>query len=161
MENEIRCSIELRQTEGKQHLFGILMPYNTEAKDRREVFEPGSLSWPEDGVILHRQHSRQAPIMRVFPIVEGNEVRIDQSLPDTSAGRDAAAEIRSGLFKGLSVEFRAVREAIVSGVRRISSARLVGAGLVDSPAYPGATVEARALAAQRATDRRHIQEFPL
>ena len=89
--NEIRCEIRLAEDEGKPRIVGTLMPYGTEARDRREVFEAGSLTWPEDGVILHRQHERAQPIMRVLPIVEGNEVRIDQSLPDTSAGRDAAA----------------------------------------------------------------------
>ena len=146
--DEIRCSIKIEDRAEGVRLIGVLMPYNTEARDRREVFETGSLTWPEDGVILHRQHERAQPIMRVLPIVEGNEVRIDQSLPDTSAGRDAAAEIRSGLFKGLSVEFTSTRESFVAGVRRIAKATLRGAGLVDSGAYESATVEARAKAVE-------------
>ena len=160
MENEIRCEIRLAEDEGKPRIVGTLMPYGQRARDRAEVFEVNSLSWPEDGVILHRQHERAQPIMRVLPIVEGNEVRIDQSLPDTSAGRDAAAEIRSGLFKGLSVEFTSTRESFVAGVRRIAKATLRGAGLVDSGAYEAATVEARAKAARRASDR-HTREFML
>ena len=143
--DEIRCKIELRESEGKpSRLVGVLMPYNTEARDRREVFEVGSLSWPADGVTLRRQHDRQSPIMQVLPVVEGNEVRIDQQLPETQAGREAAIEIRQGLFKGLSVEFRATAQTIVLGVRRISAALLVGAGLVDVPSFSQATVEARA-----------------
>ena len=122
------------------------MPYDTEARDRREVFEPGSLTWDPDGVILHRQHARSQPIMRVLPVADGKELRIDQPLPETQAGREAALEIRQGLFKGLSVEFRAVKQTIVLGVRRISKAVLTGAGLVDSPAHEAATVEARAKA---------------
>ena len=159
--DEIRCSIEVREAEGKPaRLVGVLMPYNTEARDRREVFEPGSLSWPDSGIVVNRQHTRSNPIMRVVPIVEGNEVRIDAPLPDTSAGRDALAEIRSGLFKGLSVEFRTVRQSIVAGVRRISEAILSGAALCDDPAYSGAVVEARELAVQQASDRR-TREFLL
>ena len=95
------------------------------------------------GIVLNRQHSRKSPIMRVTPTVEGNEVRIDAPLPDSTAGRDAAVEVRSGLMTGLSIEFRATAETFVSGVRRITAAILGGVGLVDSPAY-GTSVEVRA-----------------
>ena len=141
--DEIRCAIQLRAVEGVNRLVGVLLPYDTEARDRREVFERGSLSWPADGVTLRRQHDRQAPIMQVLPVVEDNEVRIDQPFPETQAGREAALEIRQGLFKGLSVEFRVTAQSIGGGVRRISAALLVGAGLVDEPSYASATVEAR------------------
>ena len=94
------------------------MPYGKRASDRPELFETGSLKWPEDGIVLNRQHSRKSPIMRVIPTVEGDEVRIDQRLPDTQAGRDAAAEIRQGLFRGLSVEFVvAPRIAFLTAIR--------------------------------------------
>ena len=145
--DEIRCEIRLAEAEGKPpRLVGILLPFGQVAKDRPELFEPGSLTWPTDGVVLNRQHQRSAPIMRVLPVVEGDELRIDQPLPDTQAGREAALEIRQGLFKGLSVEFRATAQTITSGIRRITAAVLTGAGLVDSPAYEAATVEARAKA---------------
>ena len=127
--DEIRMAVEIREDEdrlGPGRLFGVLMKYNTRAKDRDELFLPGSLSWPDSGVVLNRQHSRQSPIMRVIPIVEGDEIRIDQPLIDTSAGRDCAVEIRSGLMAGLSVEFRATAQNIVNGVRRIGAAVLTG-----------------------------------
>ena len=144
--DEFRFAIKIEDRADKPRLTGILMAYNTEARDRRELFLPDSLSWPAGGVTLNRQHERRQPIMRVVPIVEGNEVRIDQSLPDTTAGRDALAEIKSGLFRGLSIEFRAIKENFVHGVRQISAATLIGAGLVDSPSYGESVVEARALA---------------
>ena len=93
------------------------------------------------------------------PVVEGNDVRIDQPFPETQAGREAALEIRQGLFKGLSVEFRSIKENIIGGVRRIREAVLVGAGLVDSPAYAAAvvTAEARAKAEAKAKwERREV-----
>ena len=71
---------------------------------------------------------RGAPIMRVIPELRGDELVIDQPLPDTQAGRDAAVEVRSGLMRGLSVEFKAIRASVVSGVRRIASATLVAGG---------------------------------
>ena len=119
------------------------MKYNTRASDRPELFEDGALKWPED-IVLNRQHSRKSPIMRVKPIVVGDEVRIDQRLPDTQSGRDAAVEIRQGLFKGLSVEFKSLKESVGGGIRRISSAMLRGIALVDSPSYSAAAVEVRA-----------------
>ena len=81
--------------------------------------------------------------MRVVPEVRAGAVVIDAPLPDTSAGRDAAREIRDGLFTGLSVEFRSTGERYVGGVRRIRSALLNGAGLVDEPSYTGSRVEVR------------------
>ena len=75
--------------------------------------------------------------------MHGAALVIDTALPDTVAGRDAAAEIRDGLFRGLSVEFRAERERMAGGVRRIERGQLVGAGLVDTPSYRGSRVEIR------------------
>ena len=139
---ELRAADESRP--GPGHLFGTLLTYGERAADRPEVFEPGSLTWPADGVVLRRQHVRAAPIARVVPEVRGDKVVFDQALPDTAAGRDAAAEVRAGLFRGLSVEFHADREQRdAGGVRRILAGRLVGAGLVDSPSYAGSHVEVR------------------
>ena len=144
--SEIRCKVELREDAGRSspgRLVGTLLTYGERAGDRPEMFEKGALTWPAGGVVLRRQHERGQPILRFTPELRGDAVVVDEPLPDTSAGRDAAAEIRSGLFRGLSVEFKALRDAVVGGVRRIASAELVGAGLVDDPAYPGAAVAVR------------------
>ena len=161
--DEIRCSIKIEQrAEGEPaRLVGVLMPYGTQAKDRSEIFAPGSLTWEPDGVILRRQHDRSQPIMRVIPIIEGTDVRIDQPLPETQAGREAALEIRQGLLRGLSVEFQSVRQSVVGGIRRISEALLVGAGLVDEPSYQSATVEARERALRDREWERWQQEMIL
>ena len=57
--------------------------------------------------------------------------------------------VRNGTLRGLSVEFLSERETQRRGVRVIQRARLVGAGLVDSPSYAGARVEARGKKARR------------
>ena len=111
---------------------------------RAEVFEQGALSWPDGGIVLNRQHQRGSPIMRVIPSVVGQAVVIDAPLPDTSAGRDTAAEVRAGVFSGLSVEFKATKERFEGGVRRIGAAMLRAAAVVDSPSYAGSAVEVRA-----------------
>ena len=149
--DEIRFAIEVRADESRQgpgRIVGRLIRYGEQAQDRRELFEKDSLEWPEGGVILNRQHTRQSPILRFAPTVDGDEVRIDTALPDTTAGRDAASEIRSGLLRGLSIEFRSLKERVSGGVRRIQKAMLTGAGLVDSPSYQSA-VELR-------SKRRHV-----
>ena len=151
--DEIRLKVELRADEGRLgpgRLFGVVMKYNTRASDRPELFETGALKWPDgSGIVLNRQHSRQTPIMRVKPIVVGDEVRIDQPLPDSQAGRDAATEIRQGLFQGLSIEFQSLKETMSGGIRRISSAMLRAVALVDSPSYSAAAVEVRAKPRQK------------
>ena len=146
MKSEIRCKLEIREDDTRTspgRLVGTLLTYGERASDRPELFEAGALTWPTDGIVINRQHVRGAPIMRAVPELRGNELVIDQPLPDTVAGRDAAVEIRSGLFRGLSVEFSATRQSIVSGVRRIREAVLGAAGLVDDPSYSGSLVEVR------------------
>ena len=124
-------------------LQGVLLPYGERASDRPEVFEAGALHWPDDGILVREMHDRKRPIVRVVPEVRDNEVVIDTPLPDTTAGRDAAANVRGGVLRGLSVEFRAERQRFDNGLRRIARALLVGAGLVDEGAYAGAIVEVR------------------
>ena len=151
MNDEIRCAIECREDEtrrGPGRLVGRILTYGERATDRQELFEPGALTWPADGVVLNRQHSRSTPIMRVLPTRVGNELRIDQPLPDTTAGRDAATEIRDGLLRGLSVSFQAGHQSFARGVRRIQSATMTAIGLVDDPSYD-APVEVRARVHER------------
>ena len=146
MADEIRCRIELRADDSMAspgRLVGTLLTYGERAGDRPEVFEAGALEWSADGIVVRRQHNRAAPIMRVVPEVRGREVVIDAPLPDTTAGRDAAREVRGGLLSGLSVEFRAAVSGWRSGVRSIKRAILSGAGLVDDPSYAGSRVEVR------------------
>ena len=126
-----------RQSPGR--IVGILITYETRARDRAEVFATGALTWPDEGIVLNVQHDRAQPIMRVVPEVRSENntaaVFIDAPLPDTSRGRDAAVMIRNGTMRGLSVEFRSLQEKRVAGVRRITAAKLGGAGLVDDPSH--------------------------
>ena len=158
--DEIRCSIKIEdRAEGQPRLIGTLMNYGERARDRPETFLPGSLKW-EGPLILNRQHSRQNPILKFTPIESEGRVSIDVEVPSTVAGLDALAEVRSGLFESLSIEFKSIKEDFVGGCRRITSALLTGAALCDAGAYAGSVVEARALAERRASDR-HVREFML
>ena len=148
--DELRCAIELREDEERAspgRLYGVLLRYNERAGDRPEVFEDGALTWPDGpdgGIVINEQHNRQAPIMRVIPEDRDGAVVIDAQLPDTTRGRDAAVMIRNGTLRGLSIEFRAMKERNAGGVRSIAAARLTAAGLVDDPSYGGSRVEVRA-----------------
>ena len=95
------------------------------------------------------QHDRTRPIVRAIPFLDDNEVRIDTPLPNTTAGRDAAVNVREGILTGLSVEFskQGVVASYVDGVREIRQATLVAAGLVDSGSYSSSTVSVRQSAA--------------
>ena len=150
MKSEIRCKLEIREDDTLQspgRLVGTLLTYGERASDRPELFERGAFDLDaikaSGGIVVNRQHSRANPILRVTPELRGDELVIDQALPDTQAGRDAAVEIRDGLMRGLSVEFKALRARMVNGVRRIAAATLVAGGLVDDPSYSGSTVEVR------------------
>ena len=148
---EIRCAIELRQDDDRQspgRIFGTLITYEKRAADRPELFADGSLSWPEGGVVLNVQHDRQQPVMRFTPEVRGKLVVVDAPLPDTSRGRDVATMIRNGTMTGLSIEFRSQDEGQRAGLREVRKAALVGAALVDTPAYAG-SLEMRHGGAQR------------
>ena len=143
--DEIRCAFELREGDSRSpgRITGVLLRYGEQARRSPELFEAGSLRWAANGIVLNRQHDRKAPIMRVVPVVKDGAVMIDAPLPDTRAGRDTAEEVRSGLFRGLSIEFRAIKQTYEGRLRRIHEAILGGAGLVDSPYYAGSGVEVR------------------
>ena len=138
--------IEIRQDETRQSpgvLTGTLMTYETRARDRAEMFRTGAFRWPVDGFNVNAQHNRQAAIVRVTPFVEDGAVKISAPLPNTTAGRDAAENIRTGVWTGLSVEFQAELEKREGGMRRIEKAFLAGAALVDTPSYGDSLVEVR------------------
>ena len=147
MSDTIACEVRFTEDETRQspgRLTGVLMPYGAKADGRQEVFELGALTWPDDGVLVRRMHQRSSPIVKVIPFLDGNDLRIDAPLLNSTAGRDCAEELRSGLLKGLSVEFTATKETRRNGLRVIQKATLGGAGLVDFPAYSGAKAELRA-----------------
>ena len=159
--SEIRCALELREDGATRapRLYARLLAYGQEITHQRgkERFESRSLSWDESGIVLYRTHDGEAnaatrkPVMITVPRQTDEAALIDAEIPDTPTGRKLVQEIRNGTWKGLSVEFRAVGEAVVDGVRSIQKALLTGAAFVRDPAYSTATVEVR---------RRHAVYMP-
>ena len=153
----IRCAVELRdggETSPGQ-LVGVLMRYGSPGVHGREVFAPGALRWPANGIRIDLDHasspsrgSVQPPIMRAVPFLsaDGAEVRIDAPLPDTQAARDLAVLMRADppCYAGMSVEFNALRSGYAGGRRVIQDALLKGAGLTsDGPSYADTSIEVR------------------
>ena len=80
-------------------------------------------------------------------LVDGDaSLELTAELPPIPAADRALDEIRTGKAVGLSVEFRAVKESRVDGVRVIEEAELSGVAIVARPSYQGSRVEARAKA---------------
>ena len=125
--DEIRCSIECREDEARRgpgRLVGRILTYGERATDRPELFRARGAELAQmTAIVLNRQHARGAPIMRVLPTLVGDELRIDQALPDTSLlARDAATEIRGGLMRE-SVGVVSGWQTVVCGRRAPVSSR--------------------------------------
>ena len=149
----MKDKIERRFAEGVtvkgRTLTGVAMRYGEVAtiKGRRERFQPGAFGAPLPDVVLNFHHERSRPLTRTgagLKLSDGADaLELRAKLPNTRDADDAIELVRQGVLRGLSVEFRATRERRDGGVRVIERAVLLGVGLVDTPAYPGATVEAR------------------
>ena len=108
---------ETRASPGR--LQGTLLKYGAKASDRNETFLPGSLSWPPEGILLREMHRRDSPIARVLPFEQDGEIRIDAQLPNsTQRGRDAAENIRQGVYGLVVSRVRGHRSSAGVGGRR-------------------------------------------
>ena len=160
--------IERRFSEGVtadgRTLAGTVIPYGSEGKigNTRERFEPGAFGDVSGSdVILNRQHQRHLPLARSgggLTLTDSTAaLAMSAELPETRDCEDTIALVRAGVLKGLSVEFRAVRERRDKGVRVIEKATLVGIAVVDRPAYADAAVQARETDAPGAGGRPQYQ----
>ena len=140
----VRLTVEVRE-EGNE-LHGVLVQEGRAASGgRSELFAPGSISWPADGVGILTEH-RGEPETRAFPHRDALG-RINVRAQATAAIKDAIAAGK----KFMSVEFRALEERTTkAGVREILSAYVAAAALVASPEYDVTAAEVR----ERGTRRR-------
>ena len=141
-----RRAVEFRQT-APGIIEGIVIPYgsgSTIAGLFSETFEPGSVRY--GSVIANRQHDRARPLARLgFGLAledAPGALRARIELPDTAEGRDTRALVETGVLRGLSAEFQAVREDWPSPTERvIREAELHGIAVVDDPAHSGAVID--------------------
>ena len=149
MTTELRFS-ELRAAAEGRTLSGNVVVYREVSTGLpwREQIEPGAFQ-PLGDVRLNLQHQRTVLLARTggggLVLEDGPDaLRMRAELPETTAASDTLALVRAGVLRGLSVEMHPRQERQVSGVRSISKARLSGLSVVDSGAWDGARVEARA-----------------
>ncbi len=146
METERRLAqIEVR-AEGRK-LTGTVMHFGDVSPSHRERFEPGSLRMA-DVVHLDLYHDPERAVAWLpdggLELREENDVlMLAAELPPIPAANRALEEIRTGKTNGLSVEFRAMKETRVNGIRVIHEATLSGVGIVEHPSYAASKVEAR------------------
>ncbi len=142
------CELRFDEHRG---LRGIAMPYGTVAalpwgQERFEPFAFGDLA--DADLILNVFHDRGRPVARTrgggLTFADTSDaLRVEALLPETRAADEALSEVRAGLLRGFSVEFRALEERQQGHLRIVQRAILTDLGLVDRPAYEGATVHAR------------------
>ena len=144
MEQLERRSFEFRAG-GDGAIEGTVIPYGQSARigDFTEKFLAGSINFSD--VIANRQHQRSAPLARTngggLTLTDSaSALRARIELPDTADGRDTRELVKRGILRGLSAEFRAIRDTWEASERTIQEAVLSGLAVVDSGAYAGATL---------------------
>ena len=142
----MKHSFEVREEGGE--LRGVILQEGRAASGgRAEIFAPGSVSWPADGVGILVKHGGK-PEIRAFPHRD--------SLGKINVRAKATDAIRSALASGkkwMSVEFRSLEERTTkAGVREILRAYVDAAALVDKPEYDSTAAEVR----ERARRKRRL-----
>ena len=134
---EYRSGLEFRIT--GRRLEGIALRYGEPARDRDELFLPGSLAPVPASVPLNLQHDQSLQVGRARLEDGPAALRMNCELhPDSGAW----SLVQRGALGGLSIEFRARQERLDGSTRVLEAAELVGLALVDSGAY-ATEVEAR------------------
>ena len=133
----------------------------------KEKFEPGAFGpVVHADVILNSQHDRQTPLARTggggLTLSDSPSALIIRAdLPDTQAANDVLELVRKKVLRGLSIEFKATQERNENDLRIIERADLSGCAVVDSGAYPGSSVDARARKKRKRSGRTVRAEIPV
>ena len=139
MAERIGFEVEVRDSDSGPQLHGTMLQEGRAASGgRAEVFAPGSVSWPSEGVGILTDHL-------VDPETWAHPVR----QPDgrLTIRTRATAAIRKAVEAGrryMSVEFVPLEERRTKGgVREVLRAFVTAAALVDSPEYDTTAAEVR------------------
>ena len=132
-----RIAVEVREKKGE--LRGVILQEGRAASGgRAEVFAPGSVTWPADGVAIRAEHLGATEIRAMPRRDKSGRIRVRAKATD-----GIRAAIRGGK-RYMSVEFRALSERTTAGgVREVLRALVEGAALVDSPEYDSTLAEVR------------------
>ncbi len=140
MSERLTFAVECRSSEDGPMLHGVILQEGRAAAGgRAEVFAPGALVWPNDGIGILTEH-RGAVEARAVPTREPNgEIRIS-----TPATPMIVRAVDQDGKRHMSVEFHTVREnRTAAGVREIERALVDAAALVRSPEYSQTSAEVR------------------
>ena len=152
---------ELREAD-KGLLSGRAITYGEVAQigpGLREKFVAGAFGdLRQVDICLNFGHVRSRPLARTggggLRLIDSPEsLSVVADMPKTRESQDALTLVRSGVLRGLSIEFAAIRERRVERVRQVESARLMAVGLVDNPAYSGSIVQVRGQALAEALEQ--------
>ena len=143
---ERRAALGELRAEGRR-LTGTVMRYGDISPSHGERFEAGAIRLAT-AVHLDLHHDPERAVAwhpgGGLKLVNGRDaLAMTATLPPIPAADRALAEIKAGRVDGLSVEFRAVKESRIDGIRVIEDAVLSGIGIVRVPSYGGSRVEAR------------------
>lgn len=137
-------AVEIREAASGRQLHAVILQEGRAASERRELFAPGAVLWPSDGIGIQLQHYGPH-VAKAFP-VRDSEGRISVRVQATRELRDAVEAGR----KFMSVEFYALAERQTKGgIREITRALVESAALVTEPEYTQTEAEIRARAAER------------
>lgn len=146
---------ELRVSESERTIEGTIVRFDDEASIAgvfRERILPNAFEMRSD-MILNQQHDRTKPLAKLDNVAEASfsirqtasAYEIRARIARTTVGDDALYNIRNGLLSGFSVEMKVHDEdwREEASLRLIKRATMAGVALVDRPAYPQSSVEAR------------------
>ena len=134
--------LELREDErlGKMLHAVILAEGRAAAGGRSELFTPGSVTWPEEGIEIKIGHS--GAVEALGPILSGpRKGERSGSRFERPKGLLRLSEKGSGGC--LSNFFALAENRVPAGIREITSALIQGAALVASPEYSQGRAEVR------------------
>ena len=133
--------VEVRRSKSGPTLHGVVIQEGRAARARREVFAPGSVTWPAEGMGVMARHSSNGGVVesRGMPRREANGI-IRIAAPATPALQEA---VESGR-QYMSVEFFPMEERrTMGGIREIVKAFVPRVALMDDPEYAQTGAEVR------------------
>ncbi len=143
----VTAAVEVRAAEDgtPPQLVGVMVSEGRAASGgRRELFTPGSVEWPAEGVGILLAH-RTAPETRAAA-----ERQPDGRITLTAEATPAIREAVEAGRRFMSVEFHALEERTTrGGVREILRAFVPDAALTDVPEYDTTRAELRARVRRR------------
>lgn len=155
-------AVELRALAEGRRLEGVALRYSDEARigRLRERFTAGGVEVASPAVV-NLAHDRARPLGLVVFEDSPEALRFRVDLEDGELQDRALTDVREGRLTGASIEFRALADRVVGGLRTVERAVVFGLALTDRPAYAATAVEAREAMLPAGPDPRRGMELYL